>query len=402
MNTTCCIAGGGPAGMMLGFLLAREGVDVVVLEKWPDFFRDFRGDTIHPSTMEMLSELGLLDAFLTLPHQKTRRIEAIINDQKVSIADFSHLKTPAPYIAFMPQWDFLNFIAEQAKVYPNFHLLMETEATDIIEKEGVIVGIQAKTREKEFEIKAQLVIGADGRHSIIREKSKLKVTTSGTPIDVLWFTLPQGSIDTDVSLGYAKAGQFMVMLDRDSYWQCGYVIHKGEFEKMKMAGINTFQNNLIKLVPAKEKDIRALTWDSLRLLSVTVDHLKTWYRPGLLCIGDSAHAMSPVGGVGINLAIQDAVAAARILAPELLKKDTPIAVEILKTIQARRMFPARLIQRIQVFIQNRIITPILKTKEIKKVPLPFRILKNVPILQRIPAYFIGIGVRPEHIEPKKN
>lgn len=396
LHTTCCIAGGGPAGMMLGFLLARQGIDVTVLEKWPDFFRDFRGDTIHPSTMEFLHDIGLLEKFLSLPHQKSRQLSGFFNEEEITIADFSTLNVRAPYVAFMPQWDFLNFIAEEARAYPAFHLMMETEATGILTEEKRVIGIQAKTPKGPLEIRAPLVIAADGRSSTVRKKSGLKKVSTGVPIDVLWFPIPREETDPPFSLGRMKAGQFLVMLERDTYWQCGYVIPKDTFDHMKTQPIDTFHEQLSAIAPLEEKHLRTITtWDDLKLLSVTVDYLPQWYRDGLLCIGDAAHAMSPLGGVGINLAIQDAIAAARILGPEL--KGGSVSAHTLAKVQKRRMFPARIIQRIQVLIQNNVIYPVLEAEHMSKPPLPFRLARMFPVLRRIPAYLIGIGIRPERL-----
>ncbi len=392
----CCIAGGGPAGMMLGFLLARAGIEVAVLEKWPDFFRDFRGDTIHPSTMELLKELGLLETFLQLPHQTSPQLAGMFHGQEIVLADFSHLNVTAPYIAFMPQWDFLNFIASQATAYPNFHLLMETEVTDLVHAKGRVCGVQVLHNGRSETITADLVVGADGRHSVVRKKTNLKNITTNTPIDVLWFPVPRKKTDPSFSLGYMEAGQFMVMLERDSYWQCGYVIPKGAFEDMQQGPISKFHESLQALVPLDDDRFRFVTqWDDIRLLSVTVDYLSVWHKPGVLCIGDAAHAMSPIGGVGINLAIQDAVAAARILAPKL--SGGAISEDTLAAIQKRRMFPARVVQRIQVLLQNRVILPILHAEKLTRPALPFRLLQAFPVLRRVTAHLIGIGIRPEHI-----
>ncbi len=398
LTARCAIAGGGPAGIMLGLMLARSGVDVVVLEKWPDFFRDFRGDTIHPSTMEVLRELGLLDEFLALPHNKTRRMAGHIGGQEIVIADFSYLRTREKYIAFIPQWDFLNFLAAKAKALPNFRLLMETEALDLLQENGRTVGIRAKNSAGEFDIRAELVVGADGRHSMVREKAKLHIEDMGAPIDVLWFRIPQDPTDTsDESFGYVNHGKILIMLDRDGYWQCGYIIEKGEFEHIKERGIEAFQEALATLAPFVRNSVSEIKdWDQVKLLTVTVDHLTRWYGEGVLCLGDAAHAMSPIGGIGINLAIQDSVAAANVLIPAF-KKGVPTTADFLK-IQKRREVPTRRTQRLQIYMHTRFIAPILKNKGRTSLPFPVLLLKHMPILRWIPAHFVGIGLRPEHVK----
>jgi 2-polyprenyl-6-methoxyphenol hydroxylase-like FAD-dependent oxidoreductase len=397
ITTRCCIAGGGPAGIMLGFLLAKAGIDVVVLEKWPDFFRDFRGDTIHPSTMEVLHELGLLEGFLKLPHSEMQQMTAHIGGEEIIAADFTRLHVRCPYIAFIPQWDFLNFMSTEAKKYPGFHLMMETEALGIIEEKGVVVGVKAKDKEGESEIHAELVVGADGRHSTIREKSALEVKDLGAPIDVLWFRLSRTDDGTKRSLGYIDSGRGMVLLDRNDYWQCGFIIAKGGLDGIRSRGLEEFKNDIATLVPFLLPVVGELKeWEQIKLLSVTVDHLTTWYREGLLCIGDSAHAMSPVGGVGINLAIQDAVAAANVLVPAF-RTGRPTITDSAR-IQKRRQLPTRFTQNLQVFLHRRILGPVLKHKGHMKAPWFMRMFSYVPALQWFPAYVIGIGFRPEHVK----
>jgi 2-polyprenyl-6-methoxyphenol hydroxylase-like FAD-dependent oxidoreductase len=383
---------------MLGYLLARAGIDVVVLEKWPDFFRDFRGDTIHPSTMEVLYELGLLDDFLKLPHSEMQQMTAYLGGEEVTAADFNQLKVRCPYIAFIPQWDFLNFLSTKARAFPSFHLMMETEATDLMEESGRVVGLRAKNKEGEFDIKAELVIGADGRHSMVREKAKLPLEDLGAPIDVLWFHLPRKDDGTKRSLGYIDAGRGLVLLDRNDYWQCGFIIKKGGFDEIKSRGIEQFRSDLSSLAPFLSPVSEPLSWDAVKLLSVSVDHLTTWYGEGVLCIGDSAHAMSPVGGVGINLAIQDAVAAGNILVPAF-RAGVPTANDLLK-IQQRRESPTRRTQRLQVFLHRRVLAPVLNRSGHMHLPWFMRMLKVVPMLQRIPARIIGVGFRPEHVQIK--
>lgn len=385
---------------MLGYLLARSGVDVIVLEKWPDFFRDFRGDTIHPSTMQVLHELGILEYFLKLPHQKTRQVRGHIGGEEVTVADFSYLKVRCPYIAFIPQWDFLNFMADQAKQYSSFHLYMETETTDIIEENGRVVGICAKSPNEEIEIRAELVVGADGRHSTVRGKAGFLVDTFGVPIDVLWFRLSRSGVDNEQSFGYIDKGKMLVTLDRGDYWQCARVVRKGDFEEIKAHGLTAFQNDLVELVPSFAAVVHEIdSWDKVKLLSVAVDRLGQWARPGLLMIGDAAHAMSPMGGVGINLAIQDAVAAGNVLIPAF-KRGVP-AVGDLRAVQRRREFPTRLTQRLQMIIQDYVITRVLASRDSIALPWPLRLFNWLPFLRFIPAYFVGIGFRPEHVRVHK-
>ena len=382
--------------MMLGFLLARAGVDVIVLEKHADFFRDFRGDTIHPSTLENIYELGLLDEFLKRPHQEARQIGAQIGDTSLTIADFSHLPTRCKFIAFMPQWDFLDFIAAHARLRKTFRPLMETEATDLIEDSGRVTGVRAKTSSGEIEIKATLTVAADGRHSTIRERSKLEVVDLGAPMDVLWLRISKRLDDPVQSFGRIVAGRIFIMIDRGDYWQCAFVIAKGSFVGIRERGLDAFRKGIAALVPTLSDRVQELAdWNQVKLLTVEVDRLKRWHRPGLLCIGDAAHAMSPIGGVGINLAIQDAVAAANILAAPLGRgraDDTD-----LQRVQRRRERPTRVTQAFQVFAQRRFIARILSARQILSLPLPLRLLRRWPYLRRIPARFIGLGFRPEHV-----
>lgn len=397
-RTHCIIAGGGPAGIVLGYLLARAGIDTYVLEKHKDFFRDFRGDTIHPSTMEVLGELGLLDEFLRLPHNKTREMVGHINNKPFTIADFSHLKVREPYIAFIPQWDFLNFLAEKARSYDTFHLLMEAEATDLITKDGQVVGVCATHKKKQIEIHADLVVGADGRHSTIGNAAGMKPQDLGAPIDVFWFRLPQEG-DGDESLAYIGDNHMMVLLDRDDYWQCGYLIKKGAGEYIKNQGLPAFRTSVAALAPFLSHAVDTLkNWDQVKLLSIRVDRLSQWYKPGLLMIGDAAHAMSPVGGVGINLAIQDAIAAANILIPAY-KNGSPSEVDLAR-IQARRMDPTVKTQWLQLQLHKRLLKPILEGEGITKIPFALKLLQWIPLLRRFPAQFVGIGFGPEHIDPE--
>jgi 2-polyprenyl-6-methoxyphenol hydroxylase-like FAD-dependent oxidoreductase len=383
--------------MMLGFLLARAGVDVVVLEKHADFLRDFRGDTIHPSTLEVMYELDILTDFLKRPHQEIREIAGQIGDELIPLADFTHLPTQCKFLAFMPQWDFLDFIKEQAARYPGFNLRMQTEVTELIEAGNSIVGVKAKTREGMLEIHADLTVGADGRKSIVRERAGLEVQELGAPMDVLWFRLTRRPTDPGQVLGRFVGGKIMVMLNRDTYWQCGFVIPKGAFTEIKNRGLDAFRADITSTAEFLSDRVMELTdWEPIKLLTVAVDRLRQWYRPGLLCIGDAAHAMSPVGGVGINLAIQDAVAAANILARPL--SEGWISPSHLQKLQWRRELPTRLTQWGQVQVQNRMIGRVLVSNEQVAAPWPLRLFKKFPMLRRIPARLIGIGVRPEHVK----
>jgi 2-polyprenyl-6-methoxyphenol hydroxylase-like FAD-dependent oxidoreductase len=396
LSTTCAIVGGGPCGMMLGVLLARAGVDVTVLEKYPDFFRDFRGDTIHPSTLDLLYELGWLDDFLKLPHDQLDHVGARINGEYVEVGDFSRLRTHCKFVALMPQWDFLNFLADRGKRYPTFHLLVKTQGTDVVVTDGRVTGVVACDADGSATIDAKLVVGTDGRHSTMRASAGLTVEDLGAPMDVLWMRITKHPGDPVQPLGSMRDGRILVMIDRNDYWQCAFLIPKGTFEQLKAAGIEQLQRDLVDAVPELEDRVKQIDdWSKVSLLEVRVDRLKEWHRPGLLCIGDAAHAMSPIGGVGINLAIQDAVAAANALAAPLLAGEDTDAV--LAQIQARRMFPTRVTQAFQIFVQQHAITPVLGGSTITKPPLVMRLLEEFPKLRGLPARLIGVGVRPEHI-----
>ncbi|MGC1776346.1 MAG: FAD-dependent oxidoreductase [Xanthobacteraceae bacterium] len=398
ITAKCCVAGGGPAGMMLGYLLARAGVSVVVLEKHADFFRDFRGDTVHPSTLELMYELGLLDQFLKLPHQKVETLTGQVGAEHVTMVDFRHLPTHCKYIALMPQWDFLNFLAEHGKRYKTFDLRMNAEATDLIEENGRVVGLRAKMREGTLTVRADLTVGCDGRHSTVREQAGLMGEDYGAPMDVLWFRLTRKADDSADTFGHIEAGRMMIMLDRGDYWQCAYVIQKGGIEKIKAEGMDAFRRRVVDMSPFLAGRIGELTsFDDVKLLSVAVDRLQKWWRPGLLCIGDAAHAMSPIGGVGINMAVQDAVAAANRLAGPLARGAGTDAD--LQAIQDRRTLPVRFTQWLQLNIQKRIISRVLGMESGRrpKPPLFFKLFNVLPVLRRIPARLLGLGIRPEHV-----
>jgi 2-polyprenyl-6-methoxyphenol hydroxylase-like FAD-dependent oxidoreductase len=395
LQTRCVIAGGGPAGIMAGYLLARAGVPVIVLEKHADFFRDFRGDTIHPSTLELMYELGLLDEFLKQPHQEVRELRAVVNGQTVPIGDFSKLPTRCKFIAFMPQWDFLNFLSMHAKAFPTFQLLMRHEVIDLTFDQGRVAGVRVKTPRGELEIQADLIIGADGRHSIIQTCAEMDRQEFGVAIDVLWMRISKKEKDPQQTLGFFEQGKLLVLLDRGDYWQCGFVIPKGGFDEIKARGLPQFQNDIVSFAGfLRDRVVELDDWSKIKLLTVQINRLRHWCRDGLLCIGDSAHAMSPAGGVGINLAIQDAVATANLLAEKL--RSGPVSVNDLRKVQARREWPTRLIQAMQVFVHRHVVTG--QTSR-RKDSLPFvvRLLKWFPVLRRLPARFIGVGPRPEHI-----
>jgi 2-polyprenyl-6-methoxyphenol hydroxylase-like FAD-dependent oxidoreductase len=380
--------------MMLGFLLARAGVPVVVLEKHPDFLRDFRGDTVHPSTLELMYELGLLEEFLQLPHSEVRQISLQIGDDRVVVGHFDHLPVHCKFIALMPQWDFLNFIADHGKRYRTFDLRMCAEATNLIEENGSIVGINAKTPDGDIEIRADLTVGCDGRHSIVRTKAGLRSDDFGAPMDVMWFRLSRKSGDPDETFGHIEDGRMMVMLNRNDYWQCAYVIPKGSAEEVERAGLHQFRATVGDMSPFTRGRLEEIeSWDKVKLLTVAVDRLRRWCRSGLLCIGDAAHAMSPIGGVGINLAVQDAVAAANILAAPLRRKT--VTIETLDSVQERREFPTRFTQRLQIVLQNNIIGPALRGER-PKAPFFMKALQW-PLLRRIPGRVMALGIRPEHI-----
>jgi 2-polyprenyl-6-methoxyphenol hydroxylase-like FAD-dependent oxidoreductase len=380
--------------MMLGFLLARAGVSVIVIEKHADFLRDFRGDTVHPSTLEMMYELGLLDEFLKLPHSVVKQISLQIGKDRVIVGHFEHLPVHCKFIALMPQWDFLNFIADRGRRYQTFDLRMQTEAIDLIEENGRVAGVRAKSPEGELEIRAELIVGCDSRHSTIRTKAGLKSDDYGAPMDVMWFRLSHRPGDSEETVGHIESGRMMVMLNRNDYWQCAYVIPKGTAEEVRSAGLDKFRQVIADMSPFVRDRLGEIeSWDQVKLLTVAVDRLRRWFRPGLLCIGDAAHAMSPIGGVGINLAVQDAVAAANILAQPL--RHGTMTIETLESVQRRREFPTRFTQRLQLVLQNNIIGPALEGRR-PEAPFFMKMLQW-PLLRRIPGRLLALGTRPEHI-----
>jgi 2-polyprenyl-6-methoxyphenol hydroxylase-like FAD-dependent oxidoreductase len=402
IQTHCCIVGGGPAGMMLGYLLGRAGIETVVLEKHADFFRDFRGDTVHPSTLQVMDELGLIDGFLKVPHQELQKMDGQFGDESIRIADLSRTNAKYPFIAMMPQWDFLNFLRESGERFASLNVMMNANATDLIRSGDAVVGVNADTPEGPVEIRAGLTIGCDGRHSMVREGAGLEVEEKGAPMDVLWFRAGRRPNETENLFARVQTGKMLVTFDRGDYWQCAYVIAKGQLDAVKAKGLDVFRNDVISMAPvlsAGMSDVKS--WDDVKLLTVAINRLKRWTLPGLLCIGDAAHAMSPVGGVGVNLAIQDAVATANLLAAKLVAlkstRGCPLEEE-LDAVRRRREFPVRMTQAMQVVVQNRIISVALRPGDQPlRAPLFARIVNAIPWLQGITARFVAIGVRPEHV-----
>jgi len=385
--------------MMLGLLLARAGVDVVVLEKHADFLRDFRGDTIHPSTLDVLAELGLLEQFLALPHQEVPEFQAVSGKRTVTFADFRHLPTRCGFVVFIPQWDFLDFLAREARRSPAFNLRMETEATGLVTDAGRVVGVRARGAEGNLEVRADLVVACDGRTSTLRREADLPVKELGAPIDVLWFRLSRRPDDPEAAMGRFEVGRVVVLINRGGHWQVGYVIPKDGAGALRDRGLPAFRADITALMPFMADRVPELeSWNDVPLLSVQVNRLTRWWAPGLLCIGDAAHAMSPVGGVGINLAIADAVAAANLLAGPL-RSGRPANADLAR-IQRRREIPTRLTQSLQVLVQNRVLDPLLQGRVKALTPIGARLVDRFPVLRRIPGRVIGLGIRPEHVVPE--
>jgi 2-polyprenyl-6-methoxyphenol hydroxylase-like FAD-dependent oxidoreductase len=395
-HPTCCIVGAGPAGLMLGLLLARAGVDVTVLEKHGDFLRDFRGDTVHPSTLEVMHELGLLDGLLKLPHTQAPRLHAEIGGRDITIADFSRLPTRCRFIAFMPQWDFLDYVAREAARFPNFRLVMQARVADLLRDGPRIAGVRAATPDGALEIRSALTVGADGRNSVVREKAGLEVERFGSPREVLWMKLSHQPDDPPYVMGHGGPRQGFVMVDRGDAWQCGYVVRKGSFSDVKAAGLDAFRAAVAAvspLPPERMEEVRS--WDDVHRLSVRIDRLKRWWRPGLVCIGDAAHAMSPIGGFGVNLAVQDAVAAANLLAGPLL--DGTLADRHLAAVEARRSFPTKATQRLQLMMQRDRGRREADARRRDGPPAFMRGIARWPVLAHLAGRLVGLGFRREHV-----
>jgi 2-polyprenyl-6-methoxyphenol hydroxylase-like FAD-dependent oxidoreductase len=397
IHARCCIVGGGPAGMMLGYLLGRAGVETLVLEKHADFFRDFRGDTVHPSTLQVMDELGLIDGFLKLPHQQLQKMDGKFGAAPIRIADLSRLNVKYNFIALMPQWDFLNFLRESGKRFTSFKVMMNADATNLVWSGDAVAGVNANTPEGPVEIRSELTIGCDGRHSIVRQRANLEVEEIGAPMDVLWFRVRKRGNESESLFARLEPGKMLVTFDRGDYWQCAYVIGKGQYDAVKAGGLDAFRSDVMALAPILTPGIADVkSWDDVKLLTVAINRLKRWTRPGLLCIGDAAHAMSPVGGVGVNLAVQDAVATANLLAARLA--DGCPAEHQLDAVRRRREFPVRMTQAMQVVVQNKLIGVALKAGDRPlRVPLLARIVNAIPWLQGVTARFVALGVRPEHV-----
>jgi 2-polyprenyl-6-methoxyphenol hydroxylase-like FAD-dependent oxidoreductase len=399
LETTCCIVGGGPAGIMLGYLLARARVPVTILEKHNDFFRDFRGDTVHPSTLEVLDELGLLESFLKVPHQQLTSVGGTFGDFPFEAANFRHVPGPCKFVALMPQWDFLNFLSTQAKRYPSFDLRMQYEATSLLRNNGRVFGVEARTPHGTAQIHADLVVGCDGRHAVTRDAARLEVIESGVPIDALWFRISRKTSDPEQLFGNINYGKALILINRGDYFQSGFIIRKGSFEEMKTHGLDSFRKSIVEIAPYLMDRVHELQdWDQIKLLSVQINRLRRWHRPGLLCIGDAAHAMSPAGGVGINLAIQDAVATANLLARPL--REQRVTDRLLASVQQRREFPTRVTQFFQVNAHKGFEYVFAHPGPLQ-APWQLKAVTSIPGIQHLTARFIGIGVRPEHIRNRR-
>jgi 2-polyprenyl-6-methoxyphenol hydroxylase-like FAD-dependent oxidoreductase len=394
-TTTVCIAGCGPAGAVLGYLLARAGVDVLVLEKHADFLRDFRGDTIHPSTAQLMDELGLGEQFAALPLLHSDTVSLVADDGQYTVADFRRI--PGRHtLGFLPQWDFLAFMTEHAQKFANFTLHMATEVIELIHIGRNVTGVRVRDHHGQIsDVMADLVVAADGRDSVVRSASGLDLITYGAPIDVLWFRISRQVGDPDTAFGRLARGHVLVMIDRGDYWQIGYLIAKGQFDALRTQGLDAFRERLGALAPFLGSRTSQITeWDDVKLLRVQINRLRRWWQPGLLCIGDAAHAMSPIGGVGINLAVQDAVAAARVLSGPL--RQGRLSTGHLARVQRRRIVPTVVTQQVQRFVQDHVLTRVVSGQATGRAPLAFRVLDRVPPLQAVPAWLIGHGVLPEH------
>jgi 2-polyprenyl-6-methoxyphenol hydroxylase-like FAD-dependent oxidoreductase len=390
------VAGGGPAGMVAGLLFARAGLSVTVLEKHSDFLRDFRGDTVHPSTLRVFADLGLLDRLLERPHDKVRGIGVWIGGRHFEIADVSGTEPRWNFVAMMPQWEFLDFLAAEARRYPGFELLMNAEAVGLVEDGIRVSGVRCRVDGQEQMLQARLVIAADGRRSVLREEADLAVTDFGAPMDVFWFRVPKQPSPENATTGIASSGRIMALIDRGTYWQCAYVFPKGSAHAVRARGLASFRSEVAAAAPMLAAEVGAVaSWDDVKLLTVALDRLERWHRPGLLVIGDAAHAMSPVGGIGINVAVQDAVAAANILARPMREGRDPDP--LLAQVEKRRLPAVRLTQRMQKAVQERIISAVLAGDGPLQAPRAIRLLNRFPLLRRIPGRVVSFGFRPERV-----